>query len=73
MFDPISIGAGVLGSKVLGGFTWWWGGSSAAAAADPFGPYRGQYAQLLNKYWANPELAYADPSFFSGLQDNNIN
>lgn len=65
MFDPISIGAGVLGSKVLGGLLGGGGGSSAAAA-DPFGPYRGQYAQLLNKYWANPELAYADPSFVSG-------
>lgn len=65
MFDPISIGAGVLGSKVLGGLLGG-GGSSSAAAADPFGPYRGQYAQLLNKYWANPELAYADPSFVSG-------
>lgn len=66
MFDPISIGAGVLGSKVLGGLLGGGGSSSAAAAADPFGPYRGQYAQLLNKYWANPELAYADPSFVSG-------
>lgn len=65
MFDPISIGAGVLGSKVLGGLLGGGGGSSVAAA-DPFGPYRGQYAQLLNKYWANPELAYADPSFVSG-------
>ena len=66
MFDPISIVAGFLVSKFLGGLLCGGGGSSAAAAADPFGPYRGQYAQLLNKYWANPELAYADPSFVSG-------
>ena len=65
MFDPVSIGAGLVGSKLLGGLLGGGGGSSSSAA-DPFGPYRGQYAQLLNKYWANPELAYSDPAFVGG-------
>ena len=38
------------------------------ASADPFGPYRAQYAQQINALAANPSLITQQPGYAAGLQ-----
>ena len=41
---------------------------AAAAAADPFAPYRGQYAQQLSQLMADPSLLTKTPGYEAGIQ-----
>ena len=43
-------------------------GKDAAAQADPFGPYRAQYAQQLGALEANPTSIESDPSYAASVQ-----
>jgi hypothetical protein len=55
----VSIGSSLIGSDQASG---------VAAAGDPFGRYRGQYAQQLQSLEANPSSITSTPGWAAGLQ-----
>lgn len=70
IFGTISAGIGILSgvNSLMGG-----GGSStsptqASAAADPFAPYRPQYAEQLNQLMADPSKVASQPGYKAGMQ-----
>jgi hypothetical protein len=55
----LSIAGGLYGMKTA---------KDAAGAMDPFGPYRGQYAQRLQALEANPGMVAQLPGFQAGIK-----
>ena len=55
--------AGLAGANTIGNAT-----TQAAATADPFGPYRKQYADMLAKLTADPSSITSTPGYEAGMQ-----